>query len=78
MGKRFRFLADDPVRMALDLEEYFADAPEGKAPRLVKAVMRTLLDQYFGEVHRPSEQWRFVINRLEGFSAQSSTKQQAS
>lgn len=67
-SSRFEFNVSDPVRMLLQLEAYFADVPEGRVTTVVKAVMRTLLDEFFGEVHPPTEEWRLVLNRLQNLT----------
>ena len=76
-SNRFNFSARDPVSMLLQLETYFADVPEGRAPKVVKVVMRTLLDEFFGEVHAPTAEWRLVMNRLDHFAPALNTRRRA-
>jgi len=76
-SSRFQFDVSEPVRMLLQLEDYFSDLPERCGPKVAKAVMRTLLDEFFGEVHRPSEEWRLVMNRLEHFAPVRNTRRRS-
>ncbi len=66
----FRFDVNRPDEMLAQLEEWFARLPSTGPTRdkVVKAVMRTLLDEAFSEVHPPTDAWRFVMNRLDGLT----------
>ena len=79
-AKRFRFSVSDPEQMLAQLDEWFTDLPtEGPTrQRVVRAVMRVLLDESFqAGVHRPPDSWRFVMNRLEGLLLPTSNRDEA-
>ena len=68
--KRFAYELDDPSSMLLQVENWFADVQIPTMHQaLVRAVLRTLLDQSFDRViHRPTPEWRIVMDRTEGWA----------
>jgi len=67
---RFVYDVDDPHRMLKQVQSWFADLPAGPrmSRQVVKAVMRTLLDESFDfEIHRPSAEWQPVMEYTEGW-----------
>src|SRR6266581_1151961 len=67
---RFVYEVNDPHHMLKQVESWFADLPAGSrmTRQVVKAVMRTLLDESFDfEIHRPSGAWQPVMDSAEGW-----------
>lgn len=66
---RFKYDVHDPARMLLQLEHWFADTPtkDGMRSGVVKAVMRTLFDASFDEVHKPTSDWKAVMDFMNGW-----------
>ena len=68
---RFVYDVNDPHHMLKQVQNWFADLPGGSSMtrQVVKAVMRTLLDESFDfEIHRPSGAWQPVMDAAEGWS----------
>jgi len=67
---RFAYDLDKPHEMLLQVQNWFADVlPDTPRVRrqVVKAVMRTLVDETFGGPHRPSRQWQITMDQVEGW-----------
>lgn len=67
---RFVYDVDDPHHMLKQVQSWFADLPAGQrmTRQVVKAVMRTLLDESFDfEIHSPSGAWQPVMDSAEGW-----------
>jgi hypothetical protein len=69
VGNRFRYNKDEPIQMLHQVQNWFADLPaeRGIGRRVLRAVMRTLLDETFDEIHKPSRSWRLVMDHVEGW-----------
>ena len=66
---RLAYDVNDPGSMLLQVESWFADVPnkDGMRTHLIRAVMRSMFDHSFDQVHKPTAQWRTAMDLLDGW-----------
>jgi len=75
-GARFVYDLENPHQMLMQVQHWFSDLPEHPRVKnaVARAVMRTLFDESFNEIHRPTKAWFSVMRSIEGWAVTSGAR----